>query len=160
MMLYMTGSSFESIAKWIGHSTPQVTSSVYGRLSQQDAEASLENVPFLSSTGRNEVRKEWMELATFLKEPYHFSETEQHDRTTTKPTTAMRCSSSLPMDGRPTKQMKHDLLARARAQSTESGPLMTVQNLALQLQEQMNMLQSLQNRPTQKNDFFDCSVCR
>lgn len=49
-MLFMTGSTFENIAKWIGHSTPQVTSAVYGRLSQRDAEASLENVPFLASS--------------------------------------------------------------------------------------------------------------
>ena len=63
-MLFLTGSSFETIAKWIGHSSPQVTSAIYGRLSHRDAEASLGNVPFLAP--RNpDVVSEWAGLAEF-----------------------------------------------------------------------------------------------
>ena len=40
-MLYMTGMSFENIAKWIGHSNPSTTSGVYGRLSQNDVHGLL-----------------------------------------------------------------------------------------------------------------------
>ena len=83
-MLFMNGSSFvrgraarplapppEAIAKWIGHASPAVTSSVYGRLSEREVEASLQGVPFLAED-RARVAGEWRELARFLCAPYPF----------------------------------------------------------------------------------------
>lgn len=72
-----------------------MTSTIYGRLSQEDTEASLGNVPFLRPSDAG-VRTEWQALAQFLQAPYHFSE-QQTPRT------------------RPTSQMKWDLVARAES---------------------------------------------
>ena len=81
-MLFLTGSSFETIAKWIGHSSPQVTSAIYGRLSHRDAEASLGNVPFLAP--RNpDVVSEWAGLAEFPPGSVHCWEPASFVRPTT-----------------------------------------------------------------------------
>ena len=73
-----------------------MTSSIYGRLSQEDTEASLGNVPFLKANDGG-VRREWHDLAQFLQSPYHFTE----QTTPAGPRV------------RPTSQMKWDLVARA-----------------------------------------------
>lgn len=74
-MLYMKGMSFEEIAKWVGHAHPSVTSGVYGRLSQENVNATLRGLPF-ADTGRDDVRKEWSALATYLAAPYVFKDDE------------------------------------------------------------------------------------
>ena len=79
-MLFLSGCSFETIAKWIGHSHPNVTSGAYGRIAQADLEAQLgRHATFLQHQSRECKRSEWQTLAEFLKHPYHFTESE--DRT-------------------------------------------------------------------------------
>ena len=63
----------EHIAKWIGHSSPDVTSNVYGRLSDHDVQSLLSGVPFLAGSPQRDAerrREEWHRLATFLNQPY------------------------------------------------------------------------------------------
>lgn len=113
-----------SIAKWIGHASPNVTAGVYGRLSLLDAEGSLVPVGFLAD-GRREsasAKEQWESLARFLKEPYRFAEEEEASE-------------------RPTKQMRRDLLERARS---ASGGAETV--VVGHLQRQMDMLMEMKRR--------------
>ena len=128
-----TGSSFEAIAKWIGHASPTVTSSVYGRLSLRDVENSLGAVPFLSdhlgATNDNE-NNEWHSLSRFLRSPYQFFEDRSvsldHDR------------DDPPQ--RPTKQMRKELLHRAKLSSQDTET--TVQSHLRQQLERIRELQS------------------
>lgn len=140
-MLFLTGSSFEAIAKWIGHSSPQLTSSVYGRLLQRDVEAQLGEVPFLGAGAPGaaaDPAAEWQELSRFLRAPYHFTETEGDvgPRRTPPPTPAAGAP--------PTKQMRRELVERAHRDSlTTARAATSVQD---QLQEQLQLLRALQAR--------------
>ena len=131
-MLFMTGSSFEAIAKWIGHASPAVTSSVYGRLSLRDVESSLGTVPFLSdhlASNTENDNNEWHSLSRFLRSPYQFFE----DRS------VMMDDQDEPSQ-RPTKQMRRELLQRAKISSKDTET--TVQNHLRQQLERIRELQS------------------
>lgn len=116
-----------SIAKWIGHASPTVTAGVYGKLSLLDAEGSLVPVGFLSDGRRDSAaaKEQWESLARFLKEPYHFAEEEAQQG----------------LGERPTKQMRRELLERARS---ASGSAETA--VVGHLQRQMEMLVALKQR--------------
>ena len=57
--------TFEEIAKWIGHAHPAVTSGVYGRLSQENLNASLRGMPFMDGAREagEALRARWVSLA-------------------------------------------------------------------------------------------------
>lgn len=151
-MLFYTGASFEHIAKWIGHSTPQLTSAVYGRLSQREVEASLQgHVPFLQppthhgdSTQANnhddtnvdeDPARAWAEVAVFLRAPYHF--TEAPNDQPPPPT------SSHHHHPPPTKQMKRDLLERARSGGHVTARV--AESVNERLREQCALLQAVRD---------------
>jgi integrase len=90
-LLYMSGMSFDAISKWIGHSSPNVTSGVYGQLAEQDIQAMLVGVPFMSDTAvqHSRIKREWTELAEFIHIPFVFRVSEWDGLTRgTTPTTA------------------------------------------------------------------------
>jgi hypothetical protein len=66
--------SFDSIAKFIGHSSPAVTSAVYGRLQHLDALCGVRGVPFLSEDGDKTARAaEWRAVGELLRDPWSAS---------------------------------------------------------------------------------------
>ena len=145
-MLFMNGSSFEAIAKWIGHASPATTSGVYGRLALGDAEAGLASTaPFLADDGGRGAaqRGEWESLARFLREPYHFTEA-------TAAVAAAGTMRSRPPDPaaaaaaatspRPSKQMRRALLARA------AGATADVRTVEGTLQRQLELLVEVKQR--------------
>ena len=73
--MYMSGSSFEEIAKFIGHANPNITSGVYGRLRQVDAESCASCLPWVGDD-RQSTKDEWMAIGRLLCNPWSFSETE------------------------------------------------------------------------------------
>lgn len=89
-MLFMNGLNFEVIAKWIGHTSPSVTSGVYGRLRTHDIQALVHKatgfVPHPCSNGKDN-EKEWNELAKFLVDPYAFTASQLQLVTSRKETT-------------------------------------------------------------------------
>lgn len=152
-MLFLTGSSFESISKWIGHSSTQVTSALYGRLAQVDVERSLgAGATFLqqplpqaagddrpqqaavSSPPPGGADSEWHALADFLRQPYHFVEQQQQQvcRQAAKQRTSSSSSSAS------VREMRSALLERATASSPVATPM-----LATQLQQQTDILREL-----------------
>ena len=70
--MYVSGVSFEQIAKFLGHAGPQVTASVYGRLRCLDALGAMAEagVPFLQDAGAEARREEWMDLGRLLRDPW------------------------------------------------------------------------------------------
>ena len=71
-MLFVLGKNWDQISKWVGHSNPTVTSTVYGRL--QDVELThLMRVPFLASDlpTAADTPQDWRALAELLRRPYH-----------------------------------------------------------------------------------------
>ena len=71
--MYMSGASFETIAKFIGHRTPAITSGVYGRLRQIDIESSTVGLPWLKDEGVTNTKEEWVSLGKLLLAPWTFS---------------------------------------------------------------------------------------
>ena len=68
--------TFETIAKWIGHASPTITSGVYGRLSQDDLNGLMRGVPFIDEGRQNNNKEQWVRIARFVTEPYVFDEEE------------------------------------------------------------------------------------
>lgn len=129
-MLFMSGSSFDAISKWIGHSSPLITSNVYGRLAEQDVEASLSaTVPFLSYGGRVGADhhdrvgavSEWKELVAFLQRPYAPCGDPQPTPAHTDPPRDHHHQHHRPDAFRPTTAMKRELLARARGDADHNN---------------------------------------
>ena len=134
-LLYMTGSSFEAIAKWIGHASPATTSGVYGRLALRDVEAGLAPVAFLAREGADDEAQAWHSLARFLEAPYHFVEEEgAADRRS-----AGAAALSSP---RPTKAMRRELLGRAAAVSAAD----VVGRVGSTMQQHMELLREVKRR--------------
>lgn len=77
-MLYLCGMKFESIAKWIGHANPTVTSTVYGRLSHVDVHNLMQGVPFIDGTTQQTdgTKGDWKSIASFVNRPYQFDASE------------------------------------------------------------------------------------
>lgn len=73
-LLYMCGTSFDSIAKWIGHASSSVTSDTYGRLRQIDVQGSIRGVPFVDDLAS--VRQKWQKAARLVNRPYEFQREE------------------------------------------------------------------------------------
>jgi hypothetical protein len=73
--MYMSGSSFEEIAKFIGHANPNITSGVYGRLRQADAESCASCLPWVGEDGQS-TKDEWMAIGRLLCNPWAFSDIE------------------------------------------------------------------------------------
>ena len=84
----MTGMSFETIAKWIGHANPSTTSGVYGRLAEHNIESMMVGVPFVSSGGSSDQKAEWQAVAEFLHEPFVFRNQEWQGLSRHMPTAA------------------------------------------------------------------------
>jgi hypothetical protein len=69
-LLYLAGGmSFEQIAKWLGHSNPTLTSSVYGRIQSRELHSM---VPFADAVVADEVRSQWKHLAQRIQYPFAF----------------------------------------------------------------------------------------
>lgn len=71
--MYMTGHSFEQIAKFIGHSNPATTSGIYGRLRIEDAETNAVGLPWLEDSGSTNTKEEWESIGKLLLSPWTFS---------------------------------------------------------------------------------------
>ena len=69
-LLYLAGGmTFEQIAKWLGHSNPGLTSSVYGRIQSLELHSM---VPFADTMVAEEVRTRWKGLAQRVQYPFPF----------------------------------------------------------------------------------------
>ena len=80
-LLYLVGRmGFDTIAKWIGHRSPSITSGIYGRLQHADLCCRLRGVPFLEDCEREAEgrREEWRAVAETIRRP-PFYETEPHE---------------------------------------------------------------------------------
>lgn len=73
--MYMSGTSFEEIAKFIGHANASITSSVYGRLRQADIESSASCLPWVGGE-HEDTKAEWRAVGRFLCNPWSFSAVE------------------------------------------------------------------------------------
>lgn len=70
-LMHMGGTSFDSIAKFIGHSSPAITCAVYGRLQQLDAVSGVRGVPFLNEDADARARgTEWRAVGLLLRDPW------------------------------------------------------------------------------------------
>lgn len=72
-MVHMCGVPYAVISKWIGHSSSDLTSGVYGRMSMADTQALLQRAcPFLQPVDDSSLdpRIEWRALALHLGNPY------------------------------------------------------------------------------------------
>ena len=71
-LMYMGGTPFDHIAKFVGHANPNITSQVYGRLRYADMLSAIRGVPFLQdvSTTLQEHREEWIQLGHLLRDPW------------------------------------------------------------------------------------------
>ena len=79
-MLFMQGLSYETIAKWIGHASPQTTANAYGHLSQGDLTGLMQGVPFVDPNPPDaQSRTQWAAVAHLLTAPYRFDETEERE---------------------------------------------------------------------------------
>ena len=75
-MLWHSGTSWEVIAKFVGHSSPAITEGTYGRLRQQEILSDITGVNFLSEVSDNtSLRQEWRAVGAFLRDPWHFAPT-------------------------------------------------------------------------------------
>ena len=72
-LMYVSGNSFEKIAKFLGHASPAVTSAVYGRLRHLDALSGVRGVPFLASDEARDNRDAWAEVGRLLRDPWRAS---------------------------------------------------------------------------------------
>lgn len=76
LMMFMAGNSFEKISKYIGHSSPDITSKVYGRLKFSDMMGSIQGMPFLGEGECNDTKPEWHALSKYLRDPWKASDEE------------------------------------------------------------------------------------
>ena len=73
----MGGTSFDAIAKFIGHSSPTITAAVYGRLQHLDTLSGVKGVPFLSDDAEAQARAtEWRAVGVLLRDPWSASREE------------------------------------------------------------------------------------
>lgn len=75
-LMYISGNTFEKIAKFLGHSSPNITSGVYGRLRNMDALAGVRGVPFLQDAGADTNTQEWRAIGQLLRDPWRASAVE------------------------------------------------------------------------------------
>lgn len=61
-LMYMGGTTFENIAKFIGHASANVTSAVYGRLRHLEVVGSIQGVPFLANAEAHEETTAWKDV--------------------------------------------------------------------------------------------------
>lgn len=69
-LMYMGGTSFERIAKFIGHANASITSKVYGRLQHADMLSAVQGVPFLQDADSAERRQEWLAVGRLMRDPW------------------------------------------------------------------------------------------
>ena len=67
-LMWVCGCKWESIAKWVGHSSATTTCTVYGKLRQEDITASIQGVPFISDDTK--THKKWLDIARMIDKPY------------------------------------------------------------------------------------------
>ena len=71
-MAFHNGSSWDKIAKWIGHSSPNITANAYGNLQQEDIQSSMSEVlEFIPEINTNS-KEEWRRLPGLLDHPWPF----------------------------------------------------------------------------------------
>lgn len=75
-LMYISGNTFEKIAKFLGHSSPNITSRVYGRLRHMDAIAGVQGVPFLQDAKADANAQEWRAIGQLLRDPWRASAVE------------------------------------------------------------------------------------
>lgn len=75
-MLWMMGNSWENIAKWLGHASPTITSTIYGQLTAIEIDSRIHADFIDNGTGVADAREEWRELAAFVAQPYTFEKAE------------------------------------------------------------------------------------
>lgn len=71
--MYLGGTTFENIAKFIGHASANVTSAVYGRLRQMEVVGSIQGVPFLTNAEAQEESQAWKEIIQLVAYSFYYS---------------------------------------------------------------------------------------
>lgn len=72
-LMYLGGTTFENIAKFIGHASANVTSAVYGRLRQMEVVGSIQGVPFLTNAEAQEESQAWKEIIQLVAYSFYYS---------------------------------------------------------------------------------------